>query len=57
MLVALLPHIQMLLMQQNIVSQTKALEIEMKLESSLVRDTGLGMMKIQSQLANLTVQL
>ena len=38
-------------------SQTEALEIAMKLEASLVGDTGSGMMKIQSQLANLIVQL
>ena len=45
---ALLPHIQAPLMQQNIVSQTEALEIVMKLESSSIRDDGVGMMQIQS---------
>ena len=40
----LLPHIWIPLMQQKIVSQTKALELAMKLESSPVRETGAGMM-------------
>ena len=54
---ALLPHIWTPLMQQNIVSQIEDLEISMKLKSSSVEDTGSGMMQIQSQLANITVQL
>ena len=53
----LVPHITMSLMQQNIVTQSEALEIVMKLEASLVRETGVGMNQIQSQLANLTIQL
>ena len=44
-------------MQQNILSQTEALELAMKQESSLIRDGGTGMMQIQSQLDNMTVQL
>ena len=46
-----------LLMQQKIVSHTQALKIAMKLESSLIGDTGAEMMQIQSQLANITLQL
>ena len=37
--------------------QEEALEIEMKLESSLIGETDVGMMQIQSQLDNLTLQL
>ena len=44
-------------MQQNIVSQIEDLEIEMKLESSLIGKISAWMMQIQSQLANITVQL
>ena len=53
----LLPHIQAPLMQQNIVSQIEALELAMKLESSPIGDGGARTMQIQSQLANLIVQL
>ena len=42
----LLPHIQMPLMQQKLVSLTKDLEIAMKLAASPVGDNGLGMMQI-----------
>ena len=54
---ALLPHIQTPFMQQNIVSYIEALEIEMKLEASIVGDTNSGIMQIQLQLANLMMQL
>ena len=54
---ALLPHIRGPLMQQNIVMQTKALELVMKLEASPSGDGATGMIQIQSQLANLTIQL
>ena len=40
----MLPHICIPLMQQKIVSQSKALELAMKLEASLIRETGAGMM-------------
>ena len=43
---ALLPHIRTSFMQQKLVLQTKALEIEMNLESYPVGDTGSGMMQI-----------
>ena len=56
-IVALLPHIEIPLMQQKIVSQTKALEIAMKLESSPIGEIDAGMMQIHSQLTNITVQL
>ena len=41
----------------NIESQTKALQLEMKLEASAIGDGAVGMVKIQSQLANLMIQL
>ena len=44
-------------MKQKIVSYTEALEIAMKLESSLIGETGAGMMQIQLQLTNLMVKL
>ena len=43
---ALLLHIRIPLMHQNIVSQAEALELAMKLESSLVGENGAGMMQI-----------
>ena len=54
---ALLPHIQITLMKQNIVSKTEVLELAMKLESSPVGETSAGMIQIESQLANLTLQI
>ena len=44
-------------MQQKIVTQMEALELEMKLEASPIGDGTAGMIQIQSQLANLTIQL
>ena len=44
-------------MQQKVASQAKALEIVMKLEASPIDETSVGMAQIQSQLANLTLQL
>ena len=44
-------------MQQNIVTQSEALKITMKLEASLVGETIIGMNQIQAYLANLTLQL
>ena len=41
---ALLPHIQIPLMQQKFVSQTEALELDMNCESSPVGETGARMM-------------
>ena len=52
-----LPHIRGPLMQQKIESQTKALDLEMKLEASPIADGTAGMLQIQSQLSNLTLQL
>ena len=54
---ALLPHIRGLLMQQKIELHTKALELAMKLEASPIVDDAARMVHIQSQLANLTLQL
>ena len=53
----MLPHIQIPLIKQNIVSHTEALEFAMKLESSLVGETSAGIMQIQSQLAKLTLKI
>ena len=44
-------------MQQNIVTQSEALETAMKLEASPVGESAVGMNQIQAQLANLTLQL
>jgi len=44
-------------MQQNLASQSEALEIAMKLEASPVGETGAGMAQIKSQLANLSIQI
>jgi hypothetical protein len=52
----LLPHIRKPLIQQKVVSQPKALEIAMKLESSPVGDNG-EMAQVQTQLDALTIQL
>ena len=43
---AMLPHIQIPLMQQYIVSQTEFLEIKMKLEYSLIGETSAEIMQI-----------
>ena len=43
---ALLPHIRGPLMQQNIESQTEALELEMKLEVSPIGNGAAGMVQI-----------
>ena len=56
-IVALLPHIRLSLMQQKVASQAEALEIVMKLEASPIVETSAGMVQMQNQLANLTLQL
>jgi len=52
----ILPHIHNPLIQQKVVSQPEELEIEMKLESSHVGDSG-GMAQVETQLAALKIQL
>ena len=47
-IVALVPHIQQPLMQQNIATQSEALETVMKLEASLVGESAVGMNHIQA---------
>ena len=47
-IVALVSHIQKMLMQQNIVTQSEALEITMKLEDSPIRENAAGMNQIQA---------
>ena len=44
-------------MQQKITMQTEALELAMKLEASPIGDGAAGMIQIQSQFANMTIQL
>ena len=44
-------------MQQNIATQSEALEIAMKLEASPIGENVVGMNQIQVQLENLTLQL
>ena len=56
-IVVLLPHIRGPLMQQKIVMQMEALELVMNLEASPIRDGATGMIQIQSQKANLKIQL
>jgi hypothetical protein len=54
-IVSLLPHIRVPLMQQKIASQAKVLEISMKLESSPMGESILGMSQILSQLTSLSL--
>ena len=54
---ALVPHIRQPLMKQNIVTQSEALEITMKLEASPIGEITVGMNRIQAQLANMMLQL
>jgi hypothetical protein len=54
-IVALLPHIKIPLMQQNIASQSELLEITMKLESSPMGESISSMSQILSQLTNLSL--
>ena len=49
--------IQQPLMQQNIMTQSEALEIAMKLEASPIEENAASMNQIQAQLVNLTLQL
>ena len=44
-------------MQQKVTSQSEALEIVMKLEASPIAETSPGMVQVQNQLSNLTLQL
>ena len=56
-IVALVSHIRQPLMQQNIATQSKALEIAMKIEASPIGETAVRMNQIQVHLVNLTLQL
>ena len=53
----LVPHIIQPIMQQNIPTQSEALEIAMKLEASPVGETTVEMNQIQVHLANMILQL
>jgi hypothetical protein len=52
---SLLPHIRVPLMQQKISSQAEALEIAMKLESTPMGESNLGMSQILSHLTSLSL--
>jgi hypothetical protein len=52
---SLLPHIRVPLMQQNISSQSEALEITIKLESTPMGESNSGMSEILSQLTSLSL--
>jgi hypothetical protein len=54
---SLLPHIRVPLMQQKIASQSEALEIAMKLESTPMGESSSGMSQILSQLTSLSLQV
>jgi hypothetical protein len=56
-IVALLPHIRVSLMQQNIASQFEVLEIAMKLESTPMGKSSSCMSQILSQLTILSMQV
>ena len=51
----LLSQIRLSLMQQNIGTQSEALEIAMKLETSPVGENAVSMNQIQTQLGNMTL--
>ena len=53
----MLPHLHTPLRKQNILSHSEALYFSKKLEASPVGETGEGMIKIQLQISNLTLQL
>ena len=52
----LVAHIRMSLMQHKIATQSKALEIAIKLEASRIGKNVVGLNQIQKQLENLTLQ-
>ena len=54
---ALLPRIQLPLMQQKVTLKSEALEIAMRLEASLMSESALGMDQLQQQLVNITLEL
>jgi hypothetical protein len=56
-IVSLLPHIRVPLMPQKIASQAEALEISMKLESSLMGESSSGMSQILIQLTSLSLRV
>jgi hypothetical protein len=56
-IVALLPHIKVLPMQQKIALKSEALEISMKIESSPMGESSSGMSQILSQLTSLSLQV
>ena len=55
--VSLTPHLRMTLLQQNISTQTEALEMEMRLHETPIQDPSLGVQKIHAQLQNLCLKM
>jgi hypothetical protein len=53
---ALLPHIQLPLMQQKVTLQSEAPEITMRLEASPVSNSTMGMDQLQKQMVNVTLE-
>jgi hypothetical protein len=57
-IVGFLPHIRVPLTQQKVTTQAEAVEITMHLEATPGgTETSVGLAQVQSQLANLTIQL
>jgi hypothetical protein len=57
-IVGILPHIQVPLTQQKVMTQVEAMEIAMHLEATpRGGDTSIGLAQVQSHLANLTMEL
>ena len=54
---SLLPHLRIALSQQKIATQAEALEIMMRLHTSPIQDTNLGVQHIHSQLASIHLEL
>ena len=52
---SLTPHLRMALSQQNLSTQTEALEMAMRLHETPIQDLGLGEQQIHTQLQNLSL--
>ena len=54
---SLTPHLRMTLSQKKLSSQAEALEIEMRLHETPIKDLGLGVQQIHTQLQNLCLEM
>ncbi len=54
---SLTPHLRMALLQQNLSTQAKALEIAMRLHETPIQDLGLGVQQINAQLKILCLEM